>query len=340
MLSLDSLTIAITYTARSDVVLPAFAGRLWRGTLGSALRDTLCFSKRLSCEVCFLRRECLYNELFHNGQDSGAASAAEQVKPFVIHAPMMPAAWATEAGGSLGFAMSLFSRKVWNRLPYLVAALHLMGRRGIGPRRSPLDLDRVDVLSPLGGHLGNLYEAGRIASSLQLCTWPDSKIPHHRRSWDVEIDFLTPLRLERKGQPVDEGPPFAEFLRALLRRRHYLLDLAGEGAVLAGSDLEREESEALNLADSVGTAVDIRGGARWHSVRHYSGREKKLQSLGGLVGKVRYLGVPSQLLPLLLLGVLTHVGKRTTHGLGAYALTIEGHRLAPPFWAALRTRNE
>lgn len=341
MLSVSSLTMAITYRAEEEVVLPAFAGGLWRGALGAALRDTLCITKELSCGRCFLRPECLYAIFYHNQRTHGARCISEEVKPFVIQAPLSWVPLLVKEDGLLGFSLTLFSEQAWNRLPYLIAALHWLGRRGIGKRRVRLELRSVDLLSPSGEHLSTVYEGGRLSSGCKPSPWPVEEGGRQSGTADIEVEFLTPLRIERQGEPVDEGPPFEEFARALLRRRYYLLQAYSNGFSPADRELEQEEAEILLLCDSVTSPANRpQEGGKWRRVSHYSGREKKRQSLGGLVGKVRYLGVPHRLLPLLRLGVLTHAGKRTTHGLGAYALSLNGQRLAPPFWAAPPALND
>ncbi len=341
MLSISSLTMAITYRAEETLVLPAFSGRLWRGALGAALRDTLCFTKDPCCGKCFLRPECLYAVFYHNQRTRGARSVSEEVKPFVIHAPLSSTPLLVKEDCLLGFSLTLFSEQTWSRLPYLVAGLHWLGRRGIGKRRVPLDLRFVDLLSPSGEHLARVYQGGCLSPGCKPSSWPVDEGGRHSETSDVEVEFLTPLRIERQGEPVDKGPPFEEFMRALLRRRYYLLQAYNNGSSPTDWDLEQEEAEILLLCGLVTSPANApQEGGKWRRVSHYSGREKKRQSLGGLVGKVRYLGVPPRLLPLLHLGVLTHVGKRTTHGLGAYALSIDGQRLAPPFWAAPPALND
>lgn len=341
MLSVSSLTMAITYRATKDVILPDFAGGLWRGAMGAALRDTLCFTRDPCCGKCFLRPECLYAIFYYNQRTRGARSVSEEVKPFVIHTPLSPTPLLVKEDGLLGFSLTLLSEQAWRRLPYLVAALHWLGRRGIGKRRVPLELRFVDLLSPSGKHLARAYQGGRLSPGCEPSLWPVEEGSRKGGTVDLDVELLTPLRIERQGEPVDEGPPFEEFIRALLRRRHYLLQAYNNGFSPADRELEQEEAEILLLCDSVTSPANPpREGGKWRRVSHYSGREKKRQSLGGLVGKVRYLGVPPRLLPLLRLGVLTHAGKRTTHGLGAYALSLNGQRLAPPFWAVPPALND
>jgi hypothetical protein len=63
----------------------------------------------------------------------------------------------------------------------------------------------------------------------------------------------------------------------------------------------------------------------WVSLRRYSSFKKKGEPLEGLVDGVEYAGSIEEVLPLICMGQLTHVGKRAVFGLGPY-------RIVAPEW--------
>jgi hypothetical protein len=59
----------------------------------------------------------------------------------------------------------------------------------------------------------------------------------------------------------------------------------------------------------------------WVSFRRYSSFKKKGETLEGVVGGVEYVGAAiGEFLPLLCMGQLVHVGKRSVFGLGRYRI--------------------
>jgi hypothetical protein len=71
--------------------------------------------------------------------------------------------------------------------------------------------------------------------------------------------------------------------------------------------------DAFELAANVNVQAQH---LRWHDWERYSNRQQTRMTLGGVLGRVRYVGELGPFLPYLRLGELIHVGKNSAFGLG------------------------
>ena len=60
--------------------------------------------------------------------------------------------------------------------------------------------------------------------------------------------------------------------------------------------------------------------ATWHDLPRFSGRQKQWMKFGGLLGSITYAGDLRPFLPFLAVGEWTHVGGKTSFGLGKYVM--------------------
>jgi hypothetical protein len=329
---LPSFTLGISYRANGNLDLPSFPGSLWRGALGPALRDIACFTRWRPCSECVLLKDCLYPAFFEdlpvlkNGKRSPP-------RPFVLHVDWVGGSRRCVAGGRLGFSLTLFSEVVRKRIAYLVAALARLGERGIGRDRTPLTLESVDVLTPGGGHLERIYKDGLLRLAPKPWAWPDDFVLDPGCVHNVQIQLLTPLIIKRYAQHLDKGPPFGELARALLRRRHDLIDAFAGGGPEVDEALRQNATLVLRMSEQVSMEEDR---TYWQPLERYSGRRKQKQSQSGLMGSIGYSMVPAPLVELLRFGVLTHAGGGTAMGMGAFSLRVAGLiQQGPPFWVEL-----
>lgn len=75
-----------------------------------------------------------------------------------------------------------------------------------------------------------------------------------------------------------------------------------------------EESNAVRLNVSMG----------WKDWTRYSSRQKQTMSLGGVVGTLAFDNLSPALRVFLAVGLLTHVGKNASFGLGKYVFDKKG----------------
>ena len=113
------------------------------------------------------------------------------------------------------------------------------------------------------------------------------------------------------GHVSPEAPPFAVLVQALLIRLPMLC------AMHCGNVWQEDFKGLISKAAEVETARDE---TTWVSFRRYSSFRKKAEPLEGAVGEAEYGGPIEEFLPLLVMGQLTHLGKRAVFGLGRYRL--------------------
>ncbi|MFQ6120332.1 MAG: CRISPR system precrRNA processing endoribonuclease RAMP protein Cas6 [Methanosarcinales archaeon] len=127
---------------------------------------------------------------------------------------------------------------------------------------------------------------------------------------EITLEFLTPTRIKFEGKLTSQVQ-FHNIIRALLRRISLLcyfhcnvkIDLDYKGIIEKAKKVECLTSEL-----------------HWAEQTRYSGRQKSLMKMGGLVGKAIFRGELQPFLPLLAAGEYLHVGKGCVMGLGKYVI--------------------
>jgi hypothetical protein len=110
---------------------------------------------------------------------------------------------------------------------------------------------------------------------------------------------------------VDSGPPFAVLVKALRRRANLLLKAHVSAQAHLDGQQWVEQAERVRIVACQN---------EWKSWSRVSGRQNKEIKMGGLTGQVTYEGHLQPYLPLLCLGELVHVGKKTVFGNGQYQI--------------------
>ena len=126
----------------------------------------------------------------------------------------------------------------------------------------------------------------------------------------IRIEFLTPIRLIKRGRMLDAASlDFSSFVQAMIHRLQRLDALHGAYPMQINIDAILGAARRVHESER---ALEWRPGERW------SNRQRQQISLGGVVGAWNFTGDFSALWPLLHAGQWTHVGKETTFGLGRY----------------------
>lgn len=229
-------------------------------------------------------------------------------------------------GERFSFHLTLFG-EADRFLPYFVLAVPEVGRVGVGPGRGQFSLKRIDAEHPLNGDEPVLAEGDTVVR-------PPQTLPGHRdictaarvlagqlsgRQPCLRIDFRTPLRLIVNKRLL-KAPDFgAIFGHILLRVDHLAAQYAG-----AGQRPIEDRDRLWALANQVRLVED---GTMWVDVPSRSSRTGQKTWLSGLIGPARYFAPAEtwrELLPWLLWGQVTQVGKDTAKGNGAYQIQIVG----------------
>lgn len=296
------------------------AGSNLRGALLNVMRRAVCDSPDSSephhatqCPVCWL---------------SAANERPGMERRGYTLTPPLPVTGRLPKGDRFAFHITLFGEAL-RYLPYFVLAVPEVGRSGVGPGRGRFKLDSIWAEYPLGidwpvlrpkeklvcppGQAADHAGILRAASSM-LQAWP-AELPLGK-PLTARIDFLTPLRLIVDDRLL-KSPDFGAFFAHVLRR---IDDLAIQHA--GAEQRSPEERQRLwNLANQVRL---VESQASWEDVPSWSSRTGQQTWISGMVGPAWYVAtrdVWHELLPWILWGEVTQVGKDTAKGNGVYRLS-------------------
>lgn len=290
---------------------PPFKGNLFRGALGKTMKDLTCArgnSPDDECPQCILRSQCLWSRLFKGFRNGGRSDGTILGKvenaphPFVLHLPD-PHRLHCNAGEKILLTLVLVGEAVDN-LPYFILAMEELGRRGVGPSRSPFKVEGIScggipVYDPVAQKVLSLPRISA-ASLLQEKAPPGG----------VTMQILSPLRLKREGR-FQKLIRFEDLMRGLLRRLQLL------SALYCGGPERVDYTPLLQLAAAI-RVVD--GAVSWRPLRRYNFRQEQETAMGGVTGRLAFQGDLDPFMPCLRAGETLHLGKNTTFGMGRYQL--------------------
>ena len=127
----------------------------------------------------------------------------------------------------------------------------------------------------------------------------------------IELDILTPLRLQDNGKPLKPHE---------ITLNRFLISLAKRISLLS-----EFHHQPLNLyfdyLISLLPQIEDHKQLRWQDWTRYSSRQQQRMKLGGIIGKWEFHNVPQEWAKLIYLGQWLHNGKNATFGLGKYQIT-------------------
>jgi len=312
-----------------------FKGPSIRGALFGALRKHYCPAPddpdpahSAICPVCWLLAR----------EEPNWTRMRTPPKAYTIEPPLETKT-RYEPGESFSFGITLFGQAT-NLFPYLVLAVPMMGEAGIGKkveenrwRRGRFTLKLIEEVNPLTGQRKVLKDATSL-----LIQAPENPVEHRQveelgvRSEELGVKklathhsqlatpnsqllirFLTPTRIIEGGHLV-KRPLFTPLFHRLLERLEALSIAYGDGAP------EWDKNALLALADKVRLVEDR---THWVDIKSFSNRLGRSTPAGGFVGEAVYEAEDWRpLLPWLIWGTITHVGKNAVKGCGMYELGV------------------
>lgn len=295
-----------TLRGANDLVLPPFAGILLRSVLGAALRRVSCGLRHLSCGKCPARHACPYGYLFEGFRppQAEAMKKANRVPhPFALTVDSQ------RDGGKLCFSTTLFGRGI-DFFPHLVLAVQQMGEMGLGRNRAHFVLESVrDARGK------ELLRNGGLDLTFETVTL--AEVARDDMSWarELELSFLSPVRLKAAGRLVRCAPTFDIVVESLLRRLSTLAHFH------QGLRVTWERGEIVARCAGVKTVC---GSVYWTEFDRYSARQRRQLKMGGLLGSVAFAGEDlAYFVPLLRAGEWIQLGKGTSFGFGVYIVRRE-----------------
>jgi hypothetical protein len=303
----------VTVRFLDKVVVPPYEGSMIRGAFGRAFKQSCCPFPHNNGSGCPLGDKCPYGYVFETSPPEGARDFArnqEVPRPYVFEPPE-DTKMEYAPGERMRFGFTVVGRAA-DYMPYFIFAFSKMGEEGVGRLKARYELERVTTQNPLVGTREEVFD-GEVAKNRRLpVSWEDAQSAAHELGGErLRLEFLTPTFVKFRGEVSPEAPPFAALAQALLIRVPML------SAVHCG-EVWREDFRAMvERASEVETVYDE---TTWVSFRRYSSYRKKSEALEGVVGGVEYAGPIEEVLPLLSIGQLTHVGKRAVFGLARYGI--------------------
>jgi len=192
------------------------------------------------------------------------------------------------AGETLRFDMKLLGRAI-SHAPLVVTAIAIAGETGVTAKRSRYEVAGVEI-----------------GETLQLDLLPQAPLGKA-----VTLELVSPTRVKFADRLLTDDLPFPALVQAVVLRVSMLA--AAHGAAPWKADARAISDTALDIATK---GSDV----RWQPLLRRSSRTGRVDTLGGLVGRLTYEGDLAPFAPLLRWGEIVHVGKKATFGLGRYRL--------------------
>lgn len=303
----------------------AIRGALFHALRGRRERPGFCVEPgRQDCRGCRMLAGCPVSFLLATVDEAGRRGA-DVPRPYTVEPPL-GASPRYEPGEPFRFGLTVFARAL-ALFPYVVVAARRLEEEGIG-RRS-LDgqgrwrpgrfrIERIVAVNPLTGEGQVVLQRGDdLVSVPSLPVTHEQVLARSRRiaeGWGLRpvgqlgVEFLTPTRVVDGGRDL-RRPAFRPLFQRLVERLSSLWEEYGR------EELPIDFGDLMARAEGVRLVAD---GTRWLEVRGYSTRQGAPKYLSGFVGRAAYEGDLGVLLPWLVWGELTHVGKDAVKGCGLY----------------------
>lgn len=304
-LGIRYIKLHFTAMMTEDTRLPAEKVSAIRGGMGEMLLCANCVRDR-DCGRCDFESECIVRRTMY--------SKYEIVPRFVTTNDSVGYILECEnyekefcEGDLLAFNLILFGRSIVYFNQYM-QAFFALGRAGIGKEHS-----RFEIVSVTNTKRKTLYSQGMVyMENFEIQTmwdYVEHRLEEIRREGCKDrLVFRTPLTL--KYQEEFQETFHMEGIWNAVRRRIYMLECY-EG-------IEEDIYAVLDQSPDVLLPNIIRQEHEQIAVRRYSSTQRRKMLLEGIKGYADLDGIPEKMLPVLVAGELTHIGKCTSFGFGRY----------------------
>ena len=311
-LTFSEFFINLRLDENSPFLKETFLGAALRGAVMNRAKYLLCANKKSfnDCSKCILVQKCVYAQLFETKQRASAEimkKYREIPHPFIMTPAFLHNENSKSSSRDLSVRIVLFGDFI-DYFPYFYFVFKSMEER---KKYKVLSVKNFDE---------NILNDGKLIT-------PFIQIPSRdfinsvsrniiSENAEVEITFLTPLRIKKNGKLVNPTTfDFPSFLTNVLRRITLLSYFYGTEWGVSGKDVK----EIISAAFSVRIIKNELG---WLELERYSSRSKTFMPMGGIVGRVVLSKEASKFVPFLKLGQYTQVGKNTSFGHGYYTIKL------------------
>ncbi len=303
--------------AQEHILFENEPGSALRGALYEALAGNFCSEAfgapealtpehKATCPVCWLLA----------AENPAAGRGQNTPRPLTLQPPIDR--YSFQRGEQFTFGVSLVG-KAQDFLPYVARAVQKMGRIGVGRGRGGFRLMTIDEVHPLLDAERTLMDGQTVRRpTLQITADVVAQVAAQMPTQTVTLELLTPTRLTAGDELVRRITPRI-FMQRLLERCQ---SLAEGYAEYPEGDTPPVRSEWVSAQDRLLAAADaLKVGmdeTEWVEAFSGSRRTGRASPISGLVGRMRWEGDVSAVLPWLLWGATLHVGKNAVKGSGYF----------------------
>lgn len=302
--------LVFTFQLTEHYKMPSFAGSLFRGIFGHALKATCCMTQASTCFNCPIKEFCVYPKFFEPRGEVFQIQNNETIPPYIINPKQIQTHH--KKGAFIQVEMILIGEFAIKHLSAVIAAwrniIHypLTQTNELKPK-ARLKFDSMQWLNEQRLPIG-MFKNGENIPNLT------GFIPQ-KGSFNapLSLSLMTPLRLrENKLYLNVEQFKAASLLKSLNRRASLLEKTYGI------SNETDENTQFYDFEDWKKTlnSLSFNGKLRWMELQRYSNRQHKHIELSGLVGRILLTGNLSPFSEVLTLLPWINVGKNASFGLG------------------------
>ncbi len=161
----------------------------------------------------------------------------------------------------------------------------------------------------LGREMGLGYSRGKFkVKNITQSTF----IPSAIDSQTITLSLLSRLRLKSNNQLQRQTPEFSLLMARLLGRLKTLQQ--------TNDPPTRDEQLYRQLIQQAKEIHITQSNTYWDEWDRYSGSQREWMKFGGLLGEISYHGELQPFIPYLQMGEWTHIGGKSSFGLGKYSI--------------------
>jgi hypothetical protein len=272
------------------------------------------------CEGCPQRDSCVYDYFYNARPPEGVRVLRRQSdppRPFVFEPPR-PGSY--EVGDECAFGFTLFGKGI-QYLPFFLLAVRNLGESGLGKGyRTGMGRFVLESVDSLGfGSRAVIFSGDTVFNRSILISYGNIRKASREHAGEVTIRFVTPAQIKENDR-FTAAPSFRGLVSRLLSRANILAEYYGSGALY-------DSAEALRILGQCRLVAVTRASTNEIQMERYFHRERweKRPLAPFFTGEITYSGELSQdIMALLELGRMIHVGKMATFGNGGYEIGVRG----------------
>ena len=270
------------------------------------------------CLNCPQKDMCPYEFFYNSRLPEGAKVLRKQSdipRPFTIEPPR-PGTYSAGQSGSFGF--TLIGRGI-SYLPYFLLAMRNLGETGMSlDFRKGLGRYLLESVDSVGyGARSEIFSGDTVYNRSIVLKYSDMLKASREHSGNIAIFFTTPAQIKENGM-FTAAPSFRGLMGRLISRANALAEFFGSGMLYDHQKVLSILGECRQVSIARARTEEI------YAKRHFYNQGPGKKPLAPFFrGEISYSGDFSQdIMALLELGRLIHVGKMVTFGNGRYDLVI------------------